>query len=126
MKTFKSYYYAAVAGALTFPAVALAQGPFNRAQGMVTNVAGAAGVNSTTDLPTMIGKIINVVLGFVGILLLGYILFAGFKWMTAGGDDKKVTEAQVMIKNAVIGLLIVVAAFAISSFVLASLVNVAQ
>ena len=72
----------------------------------------------------MIGRLVNIALGFVGIILLGYIIFAGFLWMTAGGDTKKVDTAQAMIKNAVIGLLIVVAAFAISNFVLNSLVNV--
>ncbi len=46
--------------------------------------------------------------------------------MTAGGDEGKVKTATAMIKNAIIGLLIIVAAFAISNFVLGSLINVAQ
>jgi hypothetical protein len=76
-------------------------------------------------LPDVVGRVINVVLGFIGILLLIYILYAGFLWMTAGGEDAKVKTATAMIKNAIIGLLIIIAAFAITNFVLGSLLNVA-
>jgi hypothetical protein len=44
--------------------------------------------------------------------------------MTSGGDDDKVGEAKTMIKNAIIGLIVIVAAFSISNFVLTSLYNV--
>lgn len=123
----KTCYYTAVIGAMGFPAFAAqaVDNPFNVAKNLTNNVGTSAGVqNQNVDLPTMVGRIVNIALGFVGILLLAYILFAGFTWMTAGGDTKKVDAAQTMIKNAVIGLLIVVAAFAISNFVLTSLVNV--
>jgi len=129
MKTFlKTCYYSAAASALAFPATALAQNVFDTAKSNVADVGDKAGVGSaaTANLPEVIGRIINVVLGFIGILLLGYILYAGFLWMTAGGDEGKVKTATTMIRNAIIGLLIIVAAFAISNFVLGSLINVAQ
>jgi hypothetical protein len=44
--------------------------------------------------------------------------------MTAGGDDKQVTEAKTMIRNAVIGLVIIMASYALSNFVLTQLVAV--
>jgi len=128
MKTFlKSCFYTAAAGALGFPVFAAqaVDNPFNTAKNLTNNVGTAAGVQTqNVDLPTMIGRLVNIALGFVGIVLLVYIVFAGFMWMTAGGDEKKTKDAMAMIKNAVIGLLIVVAAFAISNFVLNSLVNV--
>ncbi|MFA6447593.1 MAG: hypothetical protein WCW31_05075 [Patescibacteria group bacterium] len=126
MKILKTCYYAVAAGALALPIVALAAStnPFQTANNLVGNVATNAGIQTQSDLPTMVGRIINIALGFIGILLLAYILFAGFTYMTAGGDAKKVDTAVTMIKNAVIGLLIVVAAFAISNFVLSSLINV--
>ncbi len=126
MKILKTCYYAVAAGALALPMMAMAANtnPFQTAQNLTTNVSNSAGIQQQTDLPTMVGRIINIALGFIGILLLAYILFAGFTYMTAGGDAKKVDTATTMIKNAVIGLLIVVAAFAISNFVLSSLVNV--
>lgn len=56
----------------------------------------------------------------MGVLLLVYIIYAGFLWMTSDGDTGT-KKAKDMIKNAVIGLVIIVSAFAISSFVLTQL-----
>ncbi|MDF1497392.1 MAG: hypothetical protein P1P90_05030 [Patescibacteria group bacterium] len=129
MKTFlKSCYYTAAAGALALPAMASAQGVFTTAQENVKSVGDSADIGTAADasLPDVVGRLINVALGFIGILLLVYILYAGFLWMTAGGDEGKVKTATTMIRNAIIGLLIIVAAFAISNFVLGSLINVAQ
>lgn len=77
-------------------------------------------------LATVTGTVINVVLGLSGIILLGYILYAGFLWMTSGGEMEKAKEARTMISNAVIGLIILVSAFAISSFVLGALTRISQ
>jgi len=103
--------------------------PFQVGQNYVGNVGTGAGLSAqatNADLPSMIGRIINIALGFLGILLLGYLLYAGFLWMTAGGDEDKVKDATKIIQNAVIGLIIVLAAFAISNFVLSKLVQISQ
>lgn len=128
MKTLKNLYYTVAAGALALPAMASAQSVFQDAQDAVKDVGDKAGVGTAAEasLPEVVGRIINVLLGFIGILLLVYILYAGFLWMTAGGDEGKVKTATTMIRNAIIGLLIIVAAFAISNFVLGSLINVAS
>lgn len=122
----KSTCYAAMATALILPGMALAQAPnpFNQARNLTNTVGSKAGISTQQDLPGMFGSIINVVLGFMGLLLLFYMLYAGFLWMTAGGDTKKVEKATSIIQQAIIGLLIIVAAFAISNFVLGSLINV--
>ena len=119
----------AVVAGVALPVVAFAQGtvnPFERANQQVTEIGTKAGITTSRTLPQMIGSIINVALGFLGILLLLYLLYAGFLWMTAGGDEKKTGEAKTIIKNAIIGLVIIVAAYAISTFVLSSLVNVTR
>lgn len=109
---------------VALPQVAMAQSnPFEQAGKLAGEVGSSAGLGEPKPLTQIVGQIINVVLGFLGIVLLGYLLFAGFKWMTAGGDEKQVGEAKGMIKNAIIGLIVIVAAFAISTFVLGSLVN---
>jgi hypothetical protein len=116
----------AVVFGLGVPGVALAApSPFENAQNLVNQTGTAAGLQNK-PLEQMVGSIINVVLGFLGIVLLGLLLYAGFTWMTAGGDEDKVKKAKGMITNAIIGLVIIVAAFAISSFVLGSLVNVTK
>ncbi|MBU1034964.1 MAG: MMCAP2_0565 family pilin-like conjugal transfer protein [Patescibacteria group bacterium] len=128
MKKLKYLWHAGLTLGLTaLPAVALAQtNPFEKAANMAGDVGTNAGLGQPKDLTQILGQIINVVLGFLGIVLLGYLLYAGFMWMTAGGDSTKVDKAKDMIKNAIIGLVIIVAAFSISSFVLSSLVNVTQ
>lgn len=73
------------------------------------------------SLPTIIGNIVNIVLSFLGVLLLVYLIYAGFLWMTSGGDSKKADSAKSYIQNAIIGLIIILASFAISNFVISNL-----
>ncbi|MBU2509262.1 hypothetical protein KKE33_02705 [Patescibacteria group bacterium] len=115
-----------IAGMAILPKVAMAaddipQGLSGGAE-FVGKIGEGAGLKDTS-LTTIIGNIINVALGFLGIVLLAYLLYAGFLWMTAGGETEKVTKAQDMIKNAIIGLIIIIAAFAISNFVLKALIK---
>ncbi len=98
----------------------------DRVKAGVTAVGTPAGLTNSPPLETLIGNIINTALGFVGVILLGYIIWAGFLWMTAGGDKTKITTATGMIRNAIIGLIIIVAAFAITTFVLSRLTGAVQ
>ncbi|MEO5928080.1 MAG: hypothetical protein ABIO72_05150 [Patescibacteria group bacterium] len=86
----------------------------------VQQVAQAAGVGNV-DLFQLIGRIINIFLGFLGVILLGLLLYAGFTWMTAGGDETKVKSAKTTIRNAIIGLVIIASAWAITAFIFNSL-----
>lgn len=77
----------------------------------------------TQDIRISIMKIIRVVLGFVGIIALGFIIYAGFVWMTSGGNPEKIDIAKRTLRNAVIGLIIILSAFAIVSFIIQALVG---
>ncbi len=129
MKT-RARIWSAVSGAffsLTLPLVVSAQSnPFQQAGNLVGQVSNSAGVGEQKSLTEIVGQIINVALGFLGVVLLAYMLYAGFLWMTAGGSEDGVTKAKTMIRNAIIGLIVIVAAFALSNFVLGSLVNATQ
>jgi len=81
-----------------------------------------AGFSTTNKLPATIGKFINVGLSMLGLIFLVLALYAGFKWMTSGGDSKGVDEAKGTLKNAVIGLIITLSAYAISQFVMEQLI----
>jgi hypothetical protein len=61
--------------------------------------------------------IIEVVLSLLGVIFVGLLVFAGFQWMTAGGNEEKVEKARNLITRAIIGLIIVVAAYSITFFV---------
>lgn len=77
----------------------------------------------TNDFIPTITSIINVALGLLGVVAVVIILVAGFKWMTAGGNDEKVGEARKMLFAGIIGLAIILSAWAIARFVLNSLGN---
>ena len=70
------------------------------------------------ELSAVVGKIINTALTLLGAIFLILIIYGGFKWMTAGGDPGKVEKEMDIIKNSLIGLVIVLGAYAITTFVL--------
>lgn len=74
----------------------------------------SSGLAGNANLADIFSIIIQVVLGFLGIIFLFLTLQAGFKWMTSQGNEKTVEEAKGSLKNAVIGLFIVLAAYAIT------------
>ena len=85
-------------------------------------------VNNSIDLGnkdprTITAEIINVAMLFLGIIAVVIILMGGFKWMTAGGNEDKVAEARKLMGSGVIGLVIVLAAWGIASFILERLVT---
>jgi hypothetical protein len=82
------------------------------------------GCSGAGCIAEVIGRAINIVLGFLGIVLLCLFLYAGFLWMTAGGDEEKVKTAKKFLTNAVIGYFIIGAAYALTGFVLDSLARV--
>lgn len=75
------------------------------------------------DLKETIGSLINVALQFLGVVTVVIILYGGFKWMTAGGTEEKVSEAKRLIIAGIIGLAIILSAYAISSFVIGSILT---
>lgn len=75
------------------------------------------------DLRTAVAGIINVILGFLGVIAVVIVLLGGFKWMTSQGSSDKIDEAKKLIGAGVVGLAIVLAAFAVASFVLNELYN---
>ena len=93
---------------------AYAQGDFG------LSAAGKAAKVNTSAPETIIGNIIKSALQFVGILFFLLMLYAGFLWMTARGNEKSVEKAKEIIIAAVIGLVIITAAYAITSAVIGS------
>ncbi|MBI4992567.1 MAG: hypothetical protein HZC26_00280 [Candidatus Magasanikbacteria bacterium] len=73
------------------------------------------------DVRVTISNIINVALGLLGIVAVVIMLVGGFEWMTAGGDDEKVGTAKKRIFAGILGLAIILSAYAIARFVLEQL-----
>lgn len=75
-------------------------------------------VNTVLDPRVMVARAITKLLGLLGIILVAFIIYSGWQYMTAGGDKAKIDEAKKRIVNAVIGLILVVSAFSIANFVI--------
>lgn len=71
-----------------------------------------------TDLASKIGSVAGIVLSFLGVIYLFYVVYAGIQWMTAGGNEQQVENARDRIVRATIGMVIVVSAWGISSFII--------
>lgn len=71
------------------------------------------------DMPLslLIANIIKVALGFLALIFVVLMVMAGFQWMTSGGNEEQAKKAMGTIKTAVIGLVIVLAAYAITYFI---------
>lgn len=78
--------------------------------------AAQSGDYGTDFLATQAGKYIGLILSFVGVLFLGLMIYAGISWMTSDGNEQTVAKAKTMIINAAIGIIIVFAAYAATSF----------
>lgn len=65
----------------------------------------------------IIANVISVVLSLLGVIFLVLMVYGGYTWMTAAGNDIQVTKARNIVVAAIIGLIIVVAAYAITYFI---------
>ncbi|HLC70114.1 MAG TPA: pilin [Patescibacteria group bacterium] len=74
-----------------------------------------------TDPRFIIANIIRQLLGFLGIILLVFILYAGFLWMLSGDNDEQRTKAKRTLFGAVIGLVIILSANSIVQFIFRTL-----
>ena len=67
---------------------------------------------------SMLGDIILLILSLVGIIAIAYIIFAGWLWMSAAGNEQKVEKAKGILFQSIIGLIIIIGAYTISYFVI--------
>ncbi len=81
---------------------------------------------SEESAQTIIVRLINFALTFLGLIAVILILWGGFKWMTAGGNDEQVGEAKKIIIAAVIGLAIIISAYAITNFFTTAIFNAVE
>ena len=112
----------AVAAAVVIPATALAQSDDPFGVGTVEDSDLALG-SGGGDLRVTVANLINVVLGFLGILAVIIVLIGGFQYMLSGGNEEKTAGARKMIVSGIIGLAIILSAWAITTFVVGQLIE---
>jgi len=93
------------------------------AQYGLQNTARGAGYNLTATGTSMLQTVISTVLSLVAIAFLGLMLYAGLRWMTAKGNEEKVTNAKDIMEAAIIGFIIVVLSYGLSSYIFRLLAN---
>lgn len=83
-------------------------------------------INNTVSLAQndprfIIGRIIQIALSFLGVIALILVMYAGFLWATSNGEEDKVNQAKKILSNAIVGLVIILSAWGIATFVLSQL-----
>ena len=108
----KRFFAAAVValmGGMLMFSPALAQQP----DPLGLNYGQASGLGDQ-DVRTTASSLINTILGFLGIIALVLVFYAGFLWMTAGGNSEQVDKAKNILGAAIIGLIIILSSYAIT------------
>ena len=115
MKSFKktSYSLALLFGFLAAKTV-LAADAFDRLQ-----TAGGVAKLPTTDADPqrIIANVVVYALGFVGLLFLGSVIFAGWQWMSSGGNEENISKAKKRLVSSIIGIAVVASAYTVTLFV---------
>lgn len=85
--------------------------------GSAATKAGYSSQTNDTTLAATVGKVVQVSLSMIGILFTVLMVYAGFLWMTARGEEGQIDKSKQLITAAVIGLIIVLGSYSITSFV---------
>ena len=85
--------------------------------------AKAIGFGEPKTIPEIVGTIIGAFLSLLGIILVCLIIYGGFLWMTAGGNEYKVLKAKGVLNNAIIGLIIILSSYGITLFVMNAMIS---
>jgi len=108
----------ALTAAVALPLTAVAATPFS-----IENIGGSIGLG-TADLKGTVINIINWVLGILSLLAVIFVIYGGFVWLTAAGNEEKIEQAKKIIGAAVVGLIVILLAWAIVIFVAGTTKNV--
>ncbi|TAL19777.1 hypothetical protein EPN90_02460 [Patescibacteria group bacterium] len=101
-----------------------AQGVQEGLQKTATAAFGAA--PTVTDPAIIIGNVIKAALGLVSVIFFAFVIYGGFLWMTAGGNEQQIEKARKLVVNATIGIIIIAAGYAITTFVVNNIVAATQ
>ncbi len=99
----------------SFVVPVLAQG-LQGADKPLSTVASKAGVTEK-KIENVVGTGINAALSLVGLIFLILMVYAGYLWMTARGEEETIKKSQKIIISTIIGLVITLSAYAITKFI---------
>jgi hypothetical protein len=82
------------------------------------------GLPKDQPIPTLLGKIINSVLGIIGSLALVMFIYGGATWMLSVGNQEQVTKGKNILIWATAGIVVIFTAYALVRFVLTTVTGV--
>ena len=85
-------------------------------------VGGAYKTANQDTIFSVVSVGVNLFLGLLGVIFVILIIYAGFQYMMASGDDKKITTAKDMIWSAIIGIIIIIGAYAIWNLIFPTII----
>jgi len=94
----------------------------------LTTKLGNVGTNAgyaeqAPNIAVTIGTIIRALLSLLGVIFMAYIIYGGYKWLTARGNEENLNTAKGTIRNGIVGLIIILGAYAISAFVITQVIK---
>lgn len=114
LKKFKALVFLFIVQLVAAPAVFGASIDTTKLDAQDKALITPSGLAGNYSLSSIISVLIQVVLGFLGIIFLVLTIMAGFKWMTSNGNEDTIKKAKGSLVNSIIGLVIVIAAYAIT------------
>ena len=87
-------------------------------QGLLTDSTAASYGSSPQDVKVIVLNLIKTALTFIAIILVALLIFSGFKYMTSGGNETKIKETLGQIQALAIGLVIILASWSITYYLL--------
>lgn len=87
----------------------------------LVNTGERASIQTERSIGQVVGGVIQVFLGLLGVAFAVIIVYGGFKWMAAEGEEKKIAEARGLMYQGIIGLAIVLGAYTIATFFVTAL-----
>lgn len=76
------------------------------------------GLSTETDIRTIVTRVIQVILGLTGLVAVGFIIYGGVTYTTAQGNEAQVSKAKIILRNSIIGLVVVIFSYALVVFIL--------
>lgn len=100
-----------------FSVNAAASYTFNEGSGL-QKMAEKTGLSNSLEPESYVGTVLILLFSFLGIIFFILTIYAGIQWMTAQGDAAQVTKAKETLIRATVGLIIVIAAYGITFFIM--------
>ena len=88
-----------------------------KSYGLESSADQTNGLVKEEDPSPIIGSLIGTILAFVGVLFFILVIYGGLLWMTARGNEQQIEKAKNLIGSAIVGLIIVLSAYAITAFI---------